>query len=289
MVAFWTFGSMYVNAAAWLTLSSYGWRFLALLAAVPVAITAAVSFYYLPESPRWLITKGRAAEAERIISLAAVSANHNMEESFSLISTNIKESSYYELISTPNIRKLLIPLSLIWFLFGFTYYGLILYVARIFTNVNGDDDSASCTFEYSAIFVNSTAELLGVVVGAAAIDYLGRRYTQAVFYALAGIFVFSIGLTPSSSLNAISAIAWFARMFSLISNNATWVITPELFHTSVRGSAHSLCNVGARVGAALSPYFAVSSNVSIFFVGFGLFLFNISATGVSLTLPETSG
>lgn len=68
---FWTIGSLFVSGLAWASLSSYGWRFLTIMTAIPVTLTSIFSIIYLPESPRWLLIKGRREEAERIVTNAA--------------------------------------------------------------------------------------------------------------------------------------------------------------------------------------------------------------------------
>lgn len=286
MMGFWTLGSMFVNAVAWVSLASYGWRTLSLLTALPVSLAVLISFYYLPESPRWLLTKGRAHEAEQIIAHVAMASKYNIEK-FTLKSKNIENSTYFDLFkSSNNLQNFLIPLFTVWCLFGFTYYGLILFVARIFTNSNTEDDT--CSFDYSAIFVNSSAELVGVFVGAFVIDVLGRRGSQVTFYSLSAVFIFAMGFSGSISSSGLMAISWFARLSSLVSNNSTWVITPELFPTSMRGTGHSFCNMGSRIGAFCCPYFVSSSSISLFVVAIGLTVFNVLAAIISMTLPETS-
>jgi DNA-binding LytR/AlgR family response regulator len=58
----WTFGSMFVTGLAWLILSSSGWRALIYVTAAPVTLSCIISYFYLPESPRWLLTKGKVKE-----------------------------------------------------------------------------------------------------------------------------------------------------------------------------------------------------------------------------------
>ena len=57
---FWTFGSMYVNGVAWLSLSRTSWRVLSYITAAPVTLASILSYYYLPESPRYLMLKGKS-------------------------------------------------------------------------------------------------------------------------------------------------------------------------------------------------------------------------------------
>ncbi|KAL2833968.1 general substrate transporter [Aspergillus pseudoustus] len=65
----WYFGA---TAAAWCTFGTYdmpnewAWRIPSLLQVVPAVVTL-VGVFFLPESPRWLIANGRAAEAREIL------------------------------------------------------------------------------------------------------------------------------------------------------------------------------------------------------------------------------
>ena len=68
---FWTFGSLFVSGLAWASLSRYGWRFLTVMTAIPVTVTSLFSVWCLPESPRWLLLKGRFSEAEDVVRKAA--------------------------------------------------------------------------------------------------------------------------------------------------------------------------------------------------------------------------
>jgi MFS family permease len=70
---FWTLGSMFVAACAWIFLEKYDWRVLTLVTAVPVTVGLSWSICYLPESPRWLLQQGRVGEAEQCVArMAAV-------------------------------------------------------------------------------------------------------------------------------------------------------------------------------------------------------------------------
>ena len=104
----------------------------------------------------------------------------------------------------------MIPLGITWLLFGFTYYGIILFVSRLYNTSSSDDDSDTCTFEYQDVFINATAELVGVFVCIMLIDPLGRSRTQALMYLLGGIAVAFMGVKLPS--RAVLAVGYIARL-----------------------------------------------------------------------------
>ena len=63
---FWTFGAIFQSLVAWGTLSSAGWRWMLILTAVPLFVMLGM-FGFVPESPRYLLAKGRVQEAEAIL------------------------------------------------------------------------------------------------------------------------------------------------------------------------------------------------------------------------------
>ena len=69
-----------------------------------------------------------------------------------------KESeNYLDLVRTHDIRCITIPLWVVWFTSGFAYYGMILFVARLYSTTTNDEHS--CSFNYSSIFINASAEV----------------------------------------------------------------------------------------------------------------------------------
>ena len=186
---FWTFGSLLVAGIAWASLSQYGWRFLTYMTAIPVTLACIASMIYLPESPRWYLENGYVKEAKDMI-LLANKRNKKELQPFTLISTNptkIKPnykvktvnnfysdktytndqqnhwySNILSLISPLYIRTS-IPLWIVWLSFGFTYYGIILFVSRIFST-NSTSNVDTCTFDFEPIFLNAISEIIGSYV-----------------------------------------------------------------------------------------------------------------------------
>lgn len=222
---FWTLGTLFVTGLAWSCLSSQGWRVLAFITAIPVTLTCLLSIWLLPESPRWLLMKGRNTEAEKIIKDVAVVNNITLAP-FTLINNervHDKDAKYRDLLMIPEVRRVTLPLWVVWGAFGFTYYGLILFVGRIYSKeeIGNDQDAKTCSFDYSAVFINASAEIAGVLIAAFFLDKLGRIRTQTVFYLLAGLAAVCMGIKmPVGAALAVSLVgrmAVFAASVSYLS------------------------------------------------------------------------
>jgi MFS family permease len=60
-------GMLYVIALSWMLLADYGWRAVAVGAAVPSIVSLVLTYAFIYESPRWLCYKNRYDEATDII------------------------------------------------------------------------------------------------------------------------------------------------------------------------------------------------------------------------------
>jgi len=209
MQLFWTLGSMLVAAMAWATLPTLGWRFLTFACVVPVIIISLYSYFYLPESPRWLLTQHREREAAQVLIDAALLNDIRLPE-FTLVhkeSSAESEGTFFELIRTKAARRITLPLWAIWGLFGFTYFGLVLIQSRVYSNQDSmqsthNDVPLKCEFDYAPLFYNAASESLAVLISILLIDVLGRVKSQVVFYSLGGVAVacMGLGLSPGGVL-----------------------------------------------------------------------------------------
>lgn len=228
---FWTLGSLFVNGVAWMSMSHLGWRFLTYITAIPVSISLLFGAYYLPESPRWLLVMGRKQEAEKILIDAANIAVYKLPP-FSLMASSTNDTgeqndSILNLFRTKEMMKISLPLGLIWLCFGLSYYGVILLVSRQYSTSN--DDSGSCSFDYENIFINASAEIVGVTIAGYTIDAFGRIKTQGSFYLLGSVTMLILGFNISNT--GIIIVSWLARLAAMASSCATWVKKSFLFVT----------------------------------------------------------
>ncbi len=77
-------------------------------------------------------------------------------------------------------------------------------------------------------------------------------------------------------------------IYPIISQNATWLATPELLPTEIRTFGHAICISFSKFGSFIVPYIVIS-NLNYAAISIILSVFNIIAALLALTLRETVG
>ncbi|CAM9291173.1 unnamed protein product [Phaeothamnion confervicola] len=285
-VAF-SLGGMYVTTVAWLVLPGGGenaWRYLLAACALPGALALAAFILFLQESPRWLMTEGRHDEA--VASLAVISRRNGSELPPGLrlkgAARTLHEGSYEDLFA-PAMRRTSIASVTLWLLAGLAYYGVILLIMAIFASTSG----TTCSFSYGFILATSVGELVGELATLSTIESWGRIRTFMVLCFLAS----SSNLWMASGLggSAVTLVTAFVARASIGGMvTVIWVLTPEIFPTEVRATAHSLGLVFNYAGSAAAPYL-VDSGWAQLLIG-GIVSASIIACGAIVrSFSETAG
>jgi len=243
-------------------------------------------WFVLPESPRWLLAKGREKEVREILLKAA--PDLVIPEDLEL-ETDTTTSSHKPETHQPNPEeegflhilrsRILFPCLLVnyinWAVVTLCYYGLTINSV----NLGGD------------MFVNS---LLGILVEAPgylgallAIDRCGRRPVLLACHLISGISCISAGFI--SSPLAVTVLATVGKFGTSAAFAIVYLYSAEMFPTNVRNTAVATCSMAARVGGFLAPYIASlgasSSSLPLLILGVSTLLGGSTA----LLLPETLG
>lgn len=180
----WNLGALFVALIAWGTMNvknNWSWRSLALLQAVPAAIQLTF-IYWVPESPRWLISKERYEEAETILAKYHANGDKNnatvrfeyreIRETLRLEFEFKKTSSYLDFIRTKGNRyrlALLISLGVISQYSGNALFSN--YMNKIY-------NSMGITSQNKKIPLNAGQTCLSLIVSVSCaflVDSVGRR------------------------------------------------------------------------------------------------------------------
>lgn len=221
---------------------SQDWRDMFFLGIIP-AIILGLGTYFMPNSPRWLIMKGKISEAKKVLTqfYDAIQAEHELQ-TIQKIKPAI--GSFKLLFNNPSYRKLLligISLGVFQQLFGINtvmYYGPF-----IFQHAGFHSNSSDILLTFYMGLVNAVM----TIVAGFTIDWFGRRPLLIVGSVIAALSLFSlaalfyVGIHHSWQATAmlVSMIIYIIG-YCVSVGSLFWLIISEIFPLSVRGQAMSL-------------------------------------------------
>ena len=306
---FWTAGSMAVPIVAYLTVGKgLSWNIFVLICAIPCIASFVMGAYLVPESPRWLLSQGRKEEALQILrDAAAVNKLDPMTvyPSGTELHDEKEESGKFSDLLSPKWKKITLLLWGAWTGFAYCYYGTIIAVTRVFEVSDGDamdddlgngaadDDistgNAGVQFDYQAIFISSSAELIGTALVLFLVDRAGRIASQVSAYLIGGVCLFLLCFfSESGSRPFLICLSFFSRVCEMMGSCVTWVTTAEVLSTEIRTTGHSAANAVARTGGFFSPYL-VGGKLPLPTVGIIMLVIHLFTAFCASRLPETRG
>jgi sugar porter (SP) family MFS transporter len=257
------------------------WRWKLGVALAPAAVLLAL-MSFAPNSPRWLASRGRQVEAERVAARLGIALQQSSAET-----SGQREATGLSWRAHRRPIALAMALAVFNQLTGINavlYYLNDIFAAAGFSQMSADAQAVAIGF----------VNLLATLAGMALIDRLGRKPllelgAVGMFLALTLVGVVQSGLASPALL--LPALILFIASFALSQGAVIWVYLSEIFPQPVRaqGAAigagvHWLMNA---VIAALFPVIAAESRGGPFF----LFAAAMAAQflAVRLFFPETRG
>ncbi|WP_455902105.1 MFS transporter [Rhodococcus gordoniae] len=220
-----------------------GWRWFLLSSAIPAVILLVLRLG-TPESPRWLLSRGRKLDAQAVLLKV-----YGPEVSVADIATDREK--------TTSARDLLHG----------RYFGRMVYVVTFYTCSNipvfaiyafGPKILAALGLADANANVGSAVLsllfLIGVVGALLVINRSGRRRMVIWGSFVAGLALLIMGIAPEAPVWVlVVAFATFA-IFNGGPQVLTWVYPNELFPTEIRGTAVGLITALTRVGSAVGVF-----------------------------------
>ncbi|MEV4774787.1 MFS transporter [Microbacterium sp. LTA6] len=257
--------------------SADGWRWAFALGAIP-ALYALVVRWGLPESPRWLASRGRIAEAERIVAAfeadAGVVAEPAIRKEPPSRSIAVTARARLQTLWNPEFSRRTICLWLVWLTVNFAYYGAFIWIPSILVEAGFD-----LVRSFGFTLIITLAQLPGYAVAAWLIEVWGRRTTLSVF--LVGSAVSAVFFGTATTEPAIIASGMALSFFNLGAWGALYAVTPEIYPTSLRatgaGWAAGVGRIASIVAPLVVPILLVAGGAPLLFAVFGA-CFLIAAT-----------
>jgi putative MFS transporter len=238
----WPIGLLIAASCALVMVPRFGWRVLFVLGALP-AFLAFVVIKTLPESPRWLATKGKTDKAITVLKRLGATDTQLRDLEPEEVSENVP---FTVLLHKPYLKRI-IATSGAYFFSYYGYFGYILWFPSFLATVY--KLSLATTFKYS-VFVGLSS-ILGKLSAFYTIEKFGRKQLFYVGYGLGGIVGLFFGLikNPVYILPGACLIGYLLEYG--VAGNVVW--TPELYPSKIRSTANCFSVAWGKVSGALSP------------------------------------
>ncbi|HUB96697.1 MAG TPA: MFS transporter [Stellaceae bacterium] len=284
----------YIGAAStglWLV-PNFGWQSIFFVGALP-AIVAAVMRRLLPESPRWLASKGRVAEADAIVTRMEGEAEAALGHPLPAPSASAvppvegRRTRFREMFAL-DYRTRTILVWTLWFCQFFTTQGLNTWLPTIYrTQLHL---TVHETLQYS--FLNYALGIGSALTVALLLDRTGRRLWFALALPLGSLPLLILAGVGVTSVPELMILAWLSQFCHSTCSVSLYVYTPELFPTRMRAFAVGTSATARNIGASLSPTLIGivlgSAGISYVFLMLGLVPL-IGAAMVAIVGTETKG
>ncbi|MBQ3452279.1 MAG: MFS transporter [Selenomonadaceae bacterium] len=245
--SFWGVGWLVAALISYLLIPRFGWQVAFIIGALPALYVFLIRLH-MPESIRYLISKGKVDEARQIIlnlekKLGVASKpfdNDFVEEATPIFKLNVFT------LWTKTFRVRTLMLWIAWFGIVFSYYGIFMWLPSI---VFAQGFEVVKTFEY--VLIMTLAQLPGYITAAFLVDIIGRRYTLSIFLLMSGVCAYFFGNATVS----YELLAWGAAMsfFNLGAWGVIYTYTPELYPTAIRALGSGWAAGFGRIGGMLAP------------------------------------
>ncbi|MFJ6790649.1 sugar porter family MFS transporter [Streptomyces angustmyceticus] len=295
-----TVGIFVAYGTDYLLAGAGAWRWMIGLGVIPAAVLA-LGILTQPESPRWLVGKGRTDEARTVLTRLRGDAGAAGEELAEIERAEHTERARSEPLTlrrllSPQLRPVFVVGMLLVLFQNFVGINTIIYYApTLLTDIGFGSDGA--------ILANVGIGLLNMLMTLPAMRLIDRRGRKpllrwgalgmcAAMVLLAVTNLSGLGYGALLSALTLLGIALYIASFAVSWGPVQWVMLPELFPMRIRAAAVGLCvlfnwlfnMIVALVFPSLLRAWGAGVNF-LFFAGTTLLAFLF----VQRLLPETKG
>ncbi len=226
-----------------------GWRYMFAFGLLP-SILLFVGMFFLPSSPRWLVSVGRVKEAEESLELIYTDSGvkEELENISSDVDTNTEKVSYRELLA-PMVKPILIIGVGIMFFQQATGINTVIYYSPTILQMAGFGTPEEAMLAALPIgIVNVLATILSIYlidkIGRKALLYIGVTGMVLSLVVLGGIFSLDTGSTGGVlKYFAVGSLVFYIASFGISLGPIAWLLISEIFPARVRNIGMSMATL----------------------------------------------
>ncbi|KAL1857587.1 hypothetical protein Daus18300_010227 [Diaporthe australafricana] len=315
--AWWNLGQVIVSLLAWVFLANYacdsseapcparsnmGWRYVMItLGALAIAFALIRIFAFkMPESPRYLLSRGRDAEAVEAVNYVAryngkpetltldmlkaideahpgsvTQVAHGENETAGetkaplsytqIITENFKDyssHSYRKLFASRKMARHSSVIFLIWLTIGVAYPLYFAFITSYLETKSTYSVNSSLNHTYMVYCIVSIVGVVGPIAAGFSVETrLGRRWMMAISAILTGVFLFAY-----TSVGTEAADIGFQCATAILGNfeyAIMFAFTPESFPGPVRGTGTGIAATLLRIGGLVASFISTYAGYSV--------------------------
>jgi len=249
-------GLMLTGQIGRMVVPALGWQSMFLIGALP-GLVIAFFIWRLPESPRWLISRGRLTQAEAVIRemeasterrLLTVRSADELPLRHVAAAPEKQHTRWWEVLSRTFRRRTLV----VWTLWASAYFvanGLNNWMPTLYNRVY----DLGLRESLLAASMTNVAQVILLLVCAFTIDRIGRRRWVTASFVCGGLMLGLLGLTGAESVVALLILGTLSYGIIGSTNAVLYLYTPEIYPTRMRAISTGLATSWLRLASAVAP------------------------------------
>lgn len=244
LVVMWFVGATaaYFVGDALMAVGDDGWRWMLLSPAIPAVIIVLLRLG-TPESPRWLLSKGRREEADAV--MRKVYGDAASVDDLPPVQQSVKLGALFRGGYLGRIAYI----STFWTCSIVPLFAMYAFGPKILAALNVSSAAANLS---SALI--SLLFLVGCVLALVVINRTGRRRLVIWSFLISGVGLVIVGVAPAAPMPLLGAAFLVYALGIGGTQVLQWIYPNELFPTEVRGTAVGVASSFSRIGAAVGTY-----------------------------------
>jgi putative MFS transporter len=270
---------------AWVV-PAWGWKTMFLIGGIPGLIITWL-LLRLPESPRWLISKGRVEEAEFIIKQIegwSHAETRPVTPAEAQVQRAPERGGWVEVLA-PNYRARTFVVWTLWATAYFVTNSLNNWMPSLYNTVYHLQLQQSLR----AASMTNVAQVAVLLVCAFNIDRVGRRNWTVASFVVGGATLAFLGFAGAQNVTSVMILGTFSYGIIGSVNAVLYLYTPEIYPTRIRaigtGLATSWLRLASAVGPALVGVMVAAQGIGSVFVMFAVT--SVIGAGAALGMIET--